>query len=66
MGHPMHLHGHKFWVLGAGDGMFLYNSIAEAPETLTNLVNPPYRDTTELPANGWTAIRYVLESHDLF
>jgi Multicopper oxidase len=62
----MHLHGHKFWVLGAGDGMFPYSSVADAPQSMINLSNPPYRDTTELPANGWTVIRYVPNSHDVF
>lgn len=59
MGHPLHLHGHKFWVLGSGKGDFPYNSIAEAPAGMLNLQNPPYRDTTGLLSQGWTVIRYV-------
>jgi len=59
MGHPMHLHGHKFWVLGSGDGGFPYASVVDAPAALINTVNPPYRDTTDLPASGWVAIRYM-------
>ncbi len=57
MGHPMHLHGHKFWILGSGNGSFPYHSIADAPQSLINLQNPPYRDTTDLPVSGWVAIR---------
>lgn len=59
MGHPMHLHGHKFWVLGSGRGSFPFASITDAPESLINLRDPPYRDTTSLPSQGWAAIRYV-------
>ncbi|PYI00346.1 hypothetical protein BO78DRAFT_355831 [Aspergillus sclerotiicarbonarius CBS 121057] len=59
MGHPMHLHGHDFWVLGSGTGSFPYDSVKVAPQSLINLQNPPYRDTTNLPAGGWAAIRYA-------
>ena len=59
MGHPMHLHGHKFWVLGSGKGLFPYRSVEDAPSSIINLESPPYRDTTDLPASGWLAIRYV-------
>jgi len=62
MGHPMHLHGHKFWVLGSGDGGFPYASVVDAPAALINTVNPPYRDTTDLPASGWVAIRYLTDN----
>jgi Multicopper oxidase len=51
----MHLHGHKFFILGSGSGAFPYPSISDAASsspTLINLKNPPYRDTTEVPAGG--------------
>lgn len=57
MGHPIHLHGHKFWVLGSGVGSFPYDAIEDAPEELINLRDPPYRDTTGLPSQGWAVIR---------
>lgn len=57
MGHPMHLHGHKFWVLGSGKGAFPYSSVTDAPLSLINLQDPSYRDTTDLPSSGWTVIR---------
>ena len=63
MGHPMHLHGHKFWFLGAGEGMFPYDSVDAAPSSMINLENPPYRDTIDLPASGWAVIRYVAWKH---
>ncbi|KAI8648535.1 hypothetical protein NCS55_01492200 [Fusarium keratoplasticum] len=62
MGHPMHLHGHKFWVLGSGAGSFPFESVTDAPESLINLQDPPYRDTTGLPSEGWTALRYVTDN----
>ncbi|OQN95432.1 hypothetical protein B0A48_18489 [Cryoendolithus antarcticus] len=57
MGHPMHLHGHKFWILGSGQGEFPYSSVQDVPDSLVNLDDPPYRDTVELPASGWAVIR---------
>ncbi|KAJ9139015.1 Multicopper oxidase [Coniochaeta hoffmannii] len=62
MGHPMHLHGHKFWVLGTGSGPFPYATVKDVPSSLLNLHNPPYRDTTELPPSGWAVIRYVTDN----
>ncbi|KAF4469744.1 hypothetical protein FALBO_3355 [Fusarium albosuccineum] len=62
MGHPMHLHGHKFWVLGSGNGSFPYSSATDAPKALINLRDPPYRDTTGLPSEGWAVIRYVTDN----
>ncbi|KAJ5257481.1 uncharacterized protein N7525_009128 [Penicillium rubens] len=62
MSHPMHLHGHTFWVLGSGTGSFPYDSATDAPESLINLRNPPYRDTTNLPPSGWAVIRYVTDN----
>ncbi|TKA63945.1 hypothetical protein B0A55_11642, partial [Friedmanniomyces simplex] len=61
MGHPMHLHGHKFWVLGTGTGSFPYTTAAEAPKSMINVQNPPYRDTVELPASGWAVIRFITQ-----
>ncbi|KAL1582258.1 hypothetical protein WHR41_09127 [Cladosporium halotolerans] len=62
MGHPMHLHGHKFWILGSGEGEFPYSSVQDVPSSLVNLDDPPYRDTVELPASGWAVIRYVSDN----
>jgi len=62
MGHPMHLHGHKFWVLGSGEGPFPYSSVTDAPRSSINLQDPPFRDTAELPPSGWLVIRYVTDN----
>ncbi|KAJ9166864.1 hypothetical protein P3X46_021558 [Hevea brasiliensis] len=52
--HPMHLHGHSFYVVGAGGGNFDFE---EDPKTY-NLVDPPYVNTATLPKNGWLAVRF--------
>ncbi|EXJ84319.1 hypothetical protein A1O3_04986 [Capronia epimyces CBS 606.96] len=63
--HPIHKHSNKFFVIGSGSGAFNYSSVAEAiqyiPENF-NLVNPPQRDGSNVPAApaepSWLAIRY--------
>ncbi|KAK7279751.1 hypothetical protein RJT34_24808 [Clitoria ternatea] len=52
--HPMHLHGHSFYVVGWGFGNFdLYKDPLKY-----NLVDPPYQNTVIVPINGWIAIRF--------
>ncbi|KAL2007605.1 hypothetical protein VTN00DRAFT_9043 [Thermoascus crustaceus] len=65
MGHPMHLHGHRFWVLGTGTGAFPYDSVQEAPETLINLHYPPYRDTHRKSSASDIRYRYVTDNPGL-
>ncbi|KUJ18329.1 laccase from botrytis Aclada At 1.67 A resolution [Mollisia scopiformis] len=48
--HPIHMHGHDFWVVSQGVGTFDISDI--------NLVNPPRRDVASLPANGYLAIAF--------
>jgi len=68
--HPMHLHGHKFWVLGQGHGMFPgYQSLSLNPEgkgtlagqesALDNLIR---RDVATVEGFGWLVIRVVLDN----
>ena len=68
--HPMHLHGHKFWVLGQGHGMFPgYDSlglkaqgqgILEGHEDkLDNLIR---RDVATAEGFGWLALRFVADN----
>ncbi|XP_037492949.1 putative laccase-9 [Jatropha curcas] len=52
--HPMHLHGHSFYVVGSGGGNFDFE---EDPKTY-NLVDPPYLNTATLPKNGWLTVRF--------
>ncbi|KAL6135067.1 hypothetical protein ACLB2K_067295 [Fragaria x ananassa] len=53
--HPMHLHGHSFYVLGFGFG----NYLAERDSKTFNLIDPPYVATFITPKNGWLAVRFV-------
>ncbi|KAL6574259.1 hypothetical protein OROHE_001163 [Orobanche hederae] len=52
--HPMHLHGHSFYVVGWGFGNFDKDS----DRSKYNLVDPPLQNTIAVPRNGWTAIRF--------
>ncbi|GIL81975.1 hypothetical protein Vretimale_1452 [Volvox reticuliferus] len=56
--HPMHLHGHRFWVLGRGSGAF--NASAHAAGL--NTVNPPYRDTVTVTGGGWVYLRFKADN----
>ncbi|CAK4020677.1 multicopper oxidase, type 1 [Lecanosticta acicola] len=49
--HPIHLHGHDFFVLGQGSTTFT------GSETL-NWSTPPRRDTATCPGGGWLAIAF--------
>ena len=53
--HPIHLHGHDFFVLSQGQGT--YNSSV----TLTT-DNPPRRDTAMLPASGYLVIAFETDN----
>ncbi|CAM6012893.1 unnamed protein product [Sphagnum balticum] len=50
--HAWHLHGHDFWVLGYGKGVF---DPQTDPAQSYNLVNPPLRNTQwpSFPTAGW-------------
>ncbi|GAB7364083.1 hypothetical protein MBLNU230_g4635t1 [Neophaeotheca triangularis] len=49
--HPIHLHGHDFYVLGHGSGSY-------SPDTELNFATPPRRDTAILPGGGWLALAF--------
>ncbi|KAH7350933.1 laccase precursor [Rhexocercosporidium sp. MPI-PUGE-AT-0058] len=50
--HPIHLHGHDFWVIGQGTGVF------DLQTSELNLINPPRRDVASLPGNGYLAMAF--------
>nr|CAB3502589.1 unnamed protein product [Digitaria exilis] len=52
--HPIHLHGHSFYVVGRGSGNF---DLKKDPATY-NLVDPPYQNTVSVPRYGWVTIRF--------
>uniref|UniRef100_A0A5B7BRK6 Laccase n=1 Tax=Davidia involucrata TaxID=16924 RepID=A0A5B7BRK6_DAVIN len=51
--HPIHVHGHNFFIVGRGFGNF---DVAKDPGHY-NLVDPPERNTVAVPVGGWAAIR---------
>jgi FtsP/CotA-like multicopper oxidase with cupredoxin domain len=68
--HPMHLHGHKFWVLAQGHGGFPgYGAFGLKPEgrgvldgrpgVLDNLIR---RDVATVEGYGWLALRFVADN----
>jgi FtsP/CotA-like multicopper oxidase with cupredoxin domain len=68
--HPMHLHGHKFWVLGQGHGMFpgyeyiglrgRGQGVLEGHEgVLDNLIR---RDVATAEGFGWLALRFIADN----
>ncbi len=63
--HPIHKHGIKMYLLGTGNGLFNWSSVAEAAQANPgsfNLVDPPQRDGFITPAATtgptWMAVRY--------
>ena len=55
--HPLHLHGHKFWVLAQGGGYVDENILENA-----KLENPLRRDTASLNPFSWMLIRFVADN----
>ncbi|KIV78018.1 hypothetical protein PV11_09785 [Exophiala sideris] len=66
--HPLHLHGHKFWVLGQGKGYppeSIMNLAGEEPRDEAaeiDLSNPLRRDTAVVQAFAWMHIRVLLDN----
>ncbi|KAJ4761775.1 Laccase [Rhynchospora pubera] len=56
--HPLHLHGHDFFVVGQGFGNF--NPYKDPAQF--NLIDPNERNTVSVPSGGWVAIRFVLDN----
>ncbi|CZT41233.1 probable Laccase-2 [Rhynchosporium secalis] len=50
--HPIHLHGHDFWVIGQEAAKF------DLETSNLNLINPPRRDVASLPGNGYLAMAF--------
>jgi hypothetical protein len=51
----IHLHGHDFYLLGHGPGIF------NDPTTL-QYTNPPRKDVAMLPAAGWLVIGFLTDN----
>ncbi|CZR69308.1 related to Laccase-2 [Phialocephala subalpina] len=54
--HPIHLHGHDFYILAQGSGIFVEGAIP------LNLNNPPRRDTAILPGNGFLILGFYTDN----
>ena len=56
--HPFHLHGHHFWLLGQGVG--LWEEVAGNASGVLNTANPPYRDSFTVAKGGWVVLRFAV------
>ncbi|MFS7964706.1 putative laccase [Helianthus anomalus] len=56
--HPVLLHGYHFCVVGQGFGNF--NPSRDTANF--NLVDPPQRNTIDVPVGGWAAIRFIADN----
>ncbi|KAF2103704.1 putative multicopper oxidase, type 1 [Rhizodiscina lignyota] len=56
--HPIHLHGHDFYILGSGSGVF--DPSSQASSLAFN--NPYRRDVTFLPGGGWVVIAFPTDN----
>ncbi|EPS45166.1 hypothetical protein H072_850 [Dactylellina haptotyla CBS 200.50] len=55
--HPMHLHGHKFWVMAGGNGYYNMSNYKDLPRGGRLL-----RDTATLEGFGYLLIRFVTDN----
>ncbi|KAF2090214.1 multicopper oxidase [Saccharata proteae CBS 121410] len=54
--HPIHLHGHDFYILGSGTGTW------SGDVSSLKFTNPPRRDTAMLPASGYLIIAFPADN----
>lgn len=54
--HPIHLHGHDFFILAQGTGTYSTSTVS-----LTT-TNPPRRDTAMLPASGYLVMAWETDN----
>ncbi|KAK0107229.1 hypothetical protein ONS95_003931 [Cadophora gregata] len=54
--HPIHLHGHDFFVIAQGSGTYDSSTVALTTD------NPPRRDTAMLPASGYLVIAFETDN----
>lgn len=59
--HPIHLHGHDFWVLTSGWGNYTLLSESAGGLDLT-IENAPRRDVAMVPGNGYLVIAFKADS----
>jgi FtsP/CotA-like multicopper oxidase with cupredoxin domain len=54
--HPMHLHGHDFWIIGQGSGTY------DADTAVLQLTDAPRRDVVQLPGSGYAVIAFKTDN----
>ncbi|CAG8959121.1 hypothetical protein HYFRA_00012984 [Hymenoscyphus fraxineus] len=54
--HPLHLHGHDFFILAQGTGTY------DPATTTLQKVNPPRRDVAMLPAGGFVVMAFLTDN----
>jgi FtsP/CotA-like multicopper oxidase with cupredoxin domain len=71
--HPIHKHSNKHFIIGQGNGVFNYTSVAQAVQAIPgnfNLLTPQYRDTSNTPPATqdptWLVIRYQVVNPGAF
>lgn len=71
--HPVHLHGHSFYVLSSfradgrsGWGSYNPHDPASAPGQPLNLQNPLVKDTVSVPRRGHVVLRVVADNPGLW
>lgn len=58
--HPIHLHGHDFYILGKGSGTW------DGSTTGLNFANPTRRDTATLPPGGYLLLAFPADNPGLW
>lgn len=56
LAHPIHLHGHDYYILGSGTGVW------DGSTTGLNFNNPTRRDTATLPKNGYLLMAFPADN----
>lgn len=56
--HPIHLHGHDFYILGSGGGGSTWNGDLSTLQ----FNNPPRRDTATMPAGGYLVLGFPADN----
>lgn len=54
--HPIHLHGHDFYIIGEGPGQW------DGSASSLNLKNPTRRDTTTMPLKGYLVLAFPADN----
>ncbi|KAF7186453.1 Laccase-3 [Pseudocercospora fuligena] len=58
--HPIHLHGHDFYILSSGSGLF------NGDKSGLKFTNPSRRDTATLPAGGYLIVAFPADNPGLW